>query len=87
MLARNFLVIGISNRLTCRKIRLFLSEPSHAMPCQSVPSRAASVHSTAYGQESIESITEWVEEGKPIREFLVPATLVNSYGPPEITEE
>ena len=30
---------------------------------------------------------EWVEEGKPIREFLVPATLVNSYGPPEITEE
>jgi hypothetical protein len=25
---------------------------------------------------------EWVEEPKPYREFLVPAALVNRYGPP-----
>jgi hypothetical protein len=27
---------------------------------------------------------EWVEEGKPYREFPVPAALVNRYGPPRL---
>ena len=27
---------------------------------------------------------EWVEEGKPYREFMVPAEIVNRYGPPRI---
>jgi hypothetical protein len=27
---------------------------------------------------------EWCEEGKPYREFLVPARVVNRYGPPKI---
>jgi hypothetical protein len=30
---------------------------------------------------------EWIEEGKPYREFLVPAELVNKFGPPEWAEE
>lgn len=30
---------------------------------------------------------EWVEEGKPYREFLVPAGVVNRYGPPTIDED
>ena len=27
---------------------------------------------------------EWAEEGKTIREFLVPGSLLNSYGPPVV---
>ena len=30
---------------------------------------------------------EWVEEGKMIREFLAPAELINSYGPPVATDK
>src|SRR4030095_2052810 len=30
---------------------------------------------------------EWVEEGKPYREFLAPAALINQYGPPVEEEE
>ena len=30
---------------------------------------------------------EWVEEGKPYREWLVPAALLNSYGPPVVTDD
>lgn len=30
---------------------------------------------------------EWVEEGKPYREFLIPAETVNRYGPPSIFDE
>ena len=30
---------------------------------------------------------EWIEEGKPYREFCAPADLVNQYGPPKIIEE
>jgi hypothetical protein len=30
---------------------------------------------------------EWVEEGKQYREFLVPAEIVNSHGPPELCDE
>ena len=30
---------------------------------------------------------EWVEEGKPYREFLVPAELVNRYLPFRVTQE
>jgi hypothetical protein len=30
---------------------------------------------------------EWVEEGKPYREFLVPADLVNRYRPFRVTQE
>jgi len=29
---------------------------------------------------------EWIEEGKPHREFLAPAKLLNKYGPPKIVE-
>ena len=29
---------------------------------------------------------EWVEEGKPYREFLIPAELANKYGPPVIVD-
>ena len=29
---------------------------------------------------------EWIEEGKPYREFCVPAEIVNQYGPPRIFE-
>jgi hypothetical protein len=27
---------------------------------------------------------EWVEEGKPYREFLIPTAVVNQYGPPRL---
>jgi len=30
---------------------------------------------------------EWVEEGKGFREFLVPAKIVNTFGPPELAEQ
>ena len=30
---------------------------------------------------------EWPEEGKPYREWLVPATLLNSYGPPVVIDD
>jgi hypothetical protein len=30
---------------------------------------------------------EWVEEGKPYREFLIPAEIVNSHGPPKLVDE
>lgn len=30
---------------------------------------------------------EWIEDGKPYREFLVPAEIVNRYGPPELIDE
>lgn len=30
---------------------------------------------------------EWVEEGKPYREFLIPADLVNKYGPPVTVDD
>jgi hypothetical protein len=30
---------------------------------------------------------EWIEEGKPYREFLVPADVLNRYGPPVIEGE
>jgi hypothetical protein len=29
---------------------------------------------------------EWIEEGKPYREWLIPADLVNSYDPPVVVE-
>ena len=29
---------------------------------------------------------EWIEEGKPYREFQVPAKVVNKYGPPSVYE-
>ena len=37
--------------------------------------------------EDVISEFEWVEEGKPIREWLIPATLLNSYGPPVVTDD
>ena len=30
---------------------------------------------------------EWAEEGKTIREWLVPASLLNQYGPPVVTDD
>lgn len=36
--------------------------------------------------ESALTYYEWVEEGKPYREFLIPASLANQYGPPTIVE-
>jgi len=30
---------------------------------------------------------EWIEEGKPYKEFLVPAVIVNQHGPPELVDE
>lgn len=30
---------------------------------------------------------EWVEDAKPYREFLVPAAVVNQYGPPELVDD
>lgn len=30
---------------------------------------------------------EWVQEGPAYREFLIPAEVVNSYGPPELCDE
>jgi hypothetical protein len=30
---------------------------------------------------------EWLEDGKPYREFLVPAALVNAHGPPAIADD
>jgi hypothetical protein len=29
---------------------------------------------------------EWVEEGKPYREFLIPAALANQHGPPKVAD-
>ncbi len=37
--------------------------------------------------KSIIAEYEWIEEGKPYREFLAPASLVNQYGPPKIVDE
>ena len=37
--------------------------------------------------ESVIAEYEWIEEGKPYREFLVPAIIVNQYGPPRIFNE
>jgi hypothetical protein len=36
--------------------------------------------------ETVVARWEWVEEGKGYREFLIPATLVNSYGPPQVVD-
>ena len=36
--------------------------------------------------ESVIAEYEWVEEGKPYREFLVPADTVNEYGPPTVED-
>jgi len=30
---------------------------------------------------------EWIEEAKTIREWLIPAALLNSYGPPVVTDD
>jgi len=30
---------------------------------------------------------EWIEEGKPYREFLVPAMIVNAYGKPQVIDD
>ena len=37
-------------------------------------------------EESIAEF-EWVEEGKMIREWLIPAKLINSYGIPVVTDD
>ena len=37
--------------------------------------------------EEVLETYEWIEEGKPYREFLIPADVVNSYGPPENCDE
>ena len=37
--------------------------------------------------EDVISEFEWVEEGKSIREWLIPAALLNSYGPPVVTDD
>ena len=37
--------------------------------------------------EDVISGFEWVEEGKMIREWLVPAALLNSNGPPMVTDD
>jgi hypothetical protein len=34
--------------------------------------------------EDVVSEYEWIEEGKPYREFLVPAEIINRYGPPRV---
>lgn len=36
--------------------------------------------------EAVVKPYEWVEEGKPYREFLVPAEIVNRYEPPRVLE-
>ena len=36
--------------------------------------------------EEVMAEWEWVEEGKGHREFLVPAEIVNRYGPPQVRE-
>jgi hypothetical protein len=38
-------------------------------------------------EEVIAADFEWIEEGKPYREFLVPASIVNQYGPPSIVPD
>ena len=30
---------------------------------------------------------EWIEDGKPYREWLIPAELVNRFGPPAVVED
>lgn len=37
--------------------------------------------------EEVVAEHEWIEEGKPYREFLVPAEIVNRYGPPRIVSQ
>ncbi len=37
--------------------------------------------------EDVISEFEWVEEAKTIREWLIPAALLNSYGPPVVTDD
>jgi hypothetical protein len=37
--------------------------------------------------EDVISDFEWVEEGKPYREFLVPADVLNRYRPPRLVED
>lgn len=37
--------------------------------------------------EGVVTPYEWVEEGKPYREFLIPAKIVNSFGHPSIEIE
>ena len=37
--------------------------------------------------EDVISKFEWVEEGKTIREWLVPASLLNQYGPAVVTDD
>ena len=37
--------------------------------------------------EDANSELEWPEEGKPYREWLVPATLLNPYGPPVVIDD
>ena len=37
--------------------------------------------------EDVISEFEWVEEGKTIREWLIPASLLNQYGPAVVTDD
>jgi hypothetical protein len=37
--------------------------------------------------ESVIADYEWIEAGKPYREFLIPADVVNRYGPPHVVED
>ena len=37
--------------------------------------------------EEVVAEYEWIEEGKPYREFLLPAEIVNRHGPPRIVSQ